>query len=285
MERTNQLARVDQSESPRLSWMLISLFVGGVAFIACSHLSRFHDSLFGEIIRDLGIALCISVVIALIIELSLSRHTFLRGLDAIMQRTVPPDVWEEFRQHVITQPMMRENWSLKMSLGQSKDGLCVSDTAVKYTIVGLQDALRTHVRHELDSHRTPPGAATRYSRAKIGKDEYVGAAALAGANVLSNGGLTLQLPVKLERHDQTVPVELEFIETVDCPDIIIWWMGRVTRNVTLKIEQLPSSWSVDVQTYHPAPHLLVPTGNDNEWSFTGVMLPGQGVEIRIKTTC
>jgi hypothetical protein len=101
------------------------------------------------------------------------------------------------------------------------------------------------------------------------------------SKLLSDDGLTLEFPVKPDRHNDRLQVEVEFNELINCPDIISWWMTRVTRNVTITLQGLPESWSVDVETFHPAPRQLVSIGK-NQWRFTGIMLPGQGIEIRIR---
>jgi hypothetical protein len=269
------------AHSPRLLLLLISLSIVGIVLIACSRLFKLEMFHVGEILRDLGVAFCISVVVAVIIEVRLSRDTFLRGLDAIMERIVPDDVWEDFRQHVITQPIMREELCVTMAMVTPEYGQGVSTTSLKYTIVGLQNALRTYVEHAIDGHRTPRKPCNRYTRARIGNHEYLNHAELVSAKLLSADGLKLKLPVHLCRYGEKVPVEVEFKEAINCPDTIAWWMSRATRNLTITIEDLPESWSADVKTFHPAPNQLAPAGS-NKWIFTGVMLPGQGVEIQIR---
>src|SRR5262249_33161913 len=191
----------------------------------------------GEILRDVGIAFCISVVIAAFVELNLAQETFIRGLDAIMKRTVPDEVWEEFRQHVITQQMMRKDWSITMKVQPADKAPFLSTTQVKYTIVALKDRLDTEVRHELDRHRDPLGGGRRFKSACGGGVPYDSEAALDAAKMLS-GERPIQVPVKLLRHNDTLDVQIVFTESFDCPDVLVWWMNRTTENAAITVEGL-----------------------------------------------
>lgn len=278
--------------SSRLYLWLVLAFLIGLFFITLSPLLQIHDThirfgeilrdLFGDILRDLGIALCISVLIALAIELKLSGRTFLSGLDAIMQRTVPKDVWQDFRQHVITQSMMFEDWSVTMKIEKTFDGIAVSATKVKYTIVALDDNLNEqHIVTELDSHRDLQGTSERFTSAIIGGDLYPSRIHLLCAGFLPNER-TLDLPVKLAKRKDRVTIEFEFKESIKRSDVIVWWMRRATKNVTLYIESFPESWDVDVKTFRPEPPLEASGTNLYKWDFNGIMLPGQGFEIQIR---
>jgi hypothetical protein len=279
LEKHNDIG-VDDTGSRKLVCWLCFVFTLGLFLIYFSQQQLIHASPIGEICREVGIAFCISVLVAGFIELSLSQRIFVRGLDAIMKRTVPPEVWEEFRQHVITQPMMRKDWTLTMSMEQELGGQYVSTTSVNYTIVSLKDKLKDQIIHEVDLHRTPAGHRIRFTRAMIGYDSYDSHKKLTDKKLLL-GELKLMFPVKLRKNKATLPVEVEFKEKINCPDIIPWWMSRVTQNVKVTIEHLPTSWSVVVKTSHPAKDMRNKIGT-NEWEFTGIMLPGQGFEIQIQ---
>ncbi len=267
-------------------WYLGSLFVVGLLFIG---LSQWFEAATGagwieiaehlglEILRDLGIAFCISVVIALVIELSLATDTFISGLDAIMNRTVPPAVWEDFRQHVITQPIMRKDWHVKMMINPQGDGKWISETELAYVVLGLQRAPSVQIGHDLDVHRTPNGCSHRFKKAKFGQVEYAGSSLDAIVSDVCN----IEFPDALINYDDEIPVEVAFVELISCPDTIVWWMARTTENVFLTINSLPKEWSVEVRSFHPSGKKLEPIG-ENKWKFTGIMFPGQGLEVRVK---
>lgn len=268
--------RVHHALPTRLRWILLAVSLAGVALIYGSQLPWLHDTVLGEVVRDIGIAFLISALVAVIVELSLSRETYLRGLDAIMRRTVPDCVWEEFRQRVITQPLMRKSWSIRMKIRRQEDGRCVSETRVAYTIVALHDGLDTQVQHELDVYRTVPGERGRFARVICEGIEQADC-----EKGRTDGGMALALPIRLERHDDTKEIALEFNEVVRCPDAIAWWMSLATESVAVFVDELPRDLAMVVKTFHPSQR----THNELEvgkgWRFEGTMLPGQGFEIRV----
>jgi hypothetical protein len=265
---------------------LVSLFVVGLLLIGLSQWFKtvtdvgwleIAGHLILEILRDLGIAFCISVVVALVIELSLATDTFISGLDAIMNRTVPPAVWEDFRQHVITQPIMRKDWHVKMTIKPQGDGKWISETELAYVVLGLQRDPSVKIGHDLDVHRTPNGCSHRFKKAKFGQVEYVG----TSLDAIVSDMCSIEFPDTLINCNEEIPVEAKFVELISCPDTIVWWMARTTENVFLTINSLPEEWSVAVRSFHPSGKDLEPTG-ENNWKFTGIMFPGQGLEVRIK---
>jgi hypothetical protein len=265
------------------------VFLVGVTFIYVSHeWKEALGELAAEIFRDLGIAFCISALIAFVIEVGLARKMFANGLDAIMRRTVPPEVWEEIRQRVISQPVIREGFRLTMDIPQPKDGEeYVSKTTLYYELVSLQDGLNFYVEHELDAHRNPKGTgsvAERFTSVEKGpsssKDHqtYVG----EGLNeLLSANGLALKFPVTFEHNRDKMPITIHFKEVVHLPDIVTWWMTTASLNPEFVITNLPPNMTVDLEAHHPAHDQLKPNG-PRSWKFDGVMLPGQGVEFRLK---
>ena len=50
---------------------------------------------------------------------------------------------------------------------------------------------------------------------------------------------------------------------------------------TKRLKNLPEAWSVDVVMNHPPFQQMDQVGT-NQWEFKGVLLPGQGFEIRIR---
>jgi hypothetical protein len=241
-----------------------------------------------EIVRDLGIAFCISALIAVMIEIGLARKLSSNVLDATMRRIVPPEVWEEIRQHIISQPITRERFVLTMSIPQHKDGEeCVSHTTLQYDTVGWQDALTFDIEHELDVHRNPQGTGPKADRFKViqkgnpGSSEYVNYVGDKLNNILSENGLVLKLPVEFKHHKDKVPIKIVFHEALHAPDIVNWWMSAATVEPEFVVDDLPSNLNVVIQAHHPKPTLLTPMPSSNRhWKFHGVMLPGQGVEFR-----
>ena len=220
-------------------------------------------------------AACISVIIALIIEVKLTQKTFVKGLNAIMNRTVPEPIWEDFRKNVITQRKMRKNMVITMDfqgihLGENFQR-CKSATSVKYTLVTLVHKQNAQVSHHRDIHRTPKEASSAKFSLKVEGTPW--------PFCTEDGMINFQ--VKLSKNHPEKRIEYEFKELIYCPDVAVWSMSLSTLCVALEIKNLPKEWSVDVEMNHPPDHRMPKVGT-NQWGFNGVLLPGQGFEIRIR---
>ena len=75
------------------------------------------------------------------------------------------------------------------------------------------------------------------------------------------------------------PVELVFEERVEENDIINWWMNIATHVLTIEVH-FPATLKVEVYPHHPEEKILKKI-NNSHWECKGVMLPGQGFEIRL----
>lgn len=230
-----------------------------------------------DVLRDVGIAFCISVVIAAIIEVTLATDTFLEGLNAIMHRVVPSTVWDAFREYVIPQATMREAWKVTMCVQEDVEhpGSYVSTTTVEFNVVGLQEVLPSQIQIELDAFRNPT-----FKAAKVGGDDVPLAGRVSGCK------LTLPVPLKgtyRPRLDERkrISVEYTFLETIRFPDIVVWWMKETTLNGDVYVTEHPADWAVEVMSPHPAAKALMPS-KKSPWKFTGVLFAGQGFEIRFK---
>ncbi len=257
---------------PEVGWLHLAMagvFLTGIGLIAAPHYFPVGQVV-DEILRDLGIAACISVLIAGLIELSLARKTFVKGLDAIMMRTVPEDVWRNFRDHIISERLIREHYVATLTVVEQGTQYKLT-TSLKYELVSLRSVLNTTITHELDHHRppaTPPGKVTK-------------ATITSGSDVTT--GTTeenkIVLPVKLKGYGSRSTAEVGFEELINDSDTVVLWMSYTTRKVTVKTD-LPDSWTVEVRTAHSAQDQIE---EGHPWKFTGVMFAGQGVEIRLKS--
>jgi hypothetical protein len=176
---------------------------------------------------------------------------------------------------------MRENFVVVMRFGAVSAGKCISTTTLTYTLLALQDDVDAPVHHEVDAHRTPAGSGGRFVSASVGARCYSDRAILASAGILSSDGLQITIPAHLDKFNDRQLVKVEFVEELSCPESISWWMYKATRNLIVKIENLPPEWSVNTTTPHPAARKLHAEGDDS-WEFRGIMLPGQGIELRFQ---
>ena len=248
----------------------VAFLVSGTLLIALSHEIDTHWVLSAEILRDLGIALCISVFIGILIEFGLARKTFERGLDAIMRQTVPPEVWDEIKQHVISQPVFRTHWTIVMQIAPNKDSEYLSKTKVTYFITSLRDLLTYNVQHEVDNHRVNDVQNCFQSITVERIPQHL-------KNIVKGNEAEFSIYFRKEKDSKFV--ELTFEERVKENDVINWWMNIATQALRIEV-YAPSTLDVDIEAHHPEESILEPKSKSC-WAGDGVMLPGQGFEIRL----
>jgi len=248
----------------------VGILVGGSILVIISHEIEGRYLLVAEVLRELGTAMSISVLIAAFIEMGLARKTFEKGLDAVMKQTVPPEVWAEIKQHVISQPVLRHDWVIVMNITPKERGKYVSTTTVGYGITSLRDLYTHEVHHEVDGPRVPdPNNCFQSIKvAHIPED-------LKKVVKDNRADFSIYFPEENSSKD----VELVFEEWVKENDVITWWMNAAT--LALKVQvNVPATLDVKVHPHHPEEKILTKISNSC-WECKGVMLPGQGFEIRL----
>jgi hypothetical protein len=283
---------------------VLLLAVGGFFIYSARHFRT--GSLRAELLSELGIAVWISVLIAALIEFHLARKTFAKGLDAIMNQTVPEEVWSEIRQHVISQPMLRYDWAINMSLDKEPDekGRYKSTTTLTYDIQSLRDLRNQEIHHEIDHPRVVDPARPFRSIKRQNLREVNSQEPTSGEpkkiHLESDGqeeSLDLRDIVKDGRkasfwtfflyEKEWKRVEVSFQEWVNPTDVINWWMNIATRKIRVEVD-VPSGLNVELHAHHPEENILGKStpaeANPKRWetSETAVMLPGQGFELRFK---
>ena len=250
-------------------WILGALFlIVGIGLIVVAHGILSGHVLLSEILRDVGIALCISVFIAVLIEIGLAHQMFEKGLNAIMRQTVPPEVWDEIRQHVISQPVIRRDLHIKMNIAND-NGSYISTTSLDYIIESLRGVFTHHVHHELDVHRFAAGYQ------EISVDNHP----IDLKEAVSDDHLHAHFDVDFIRSSNNKKISVIFSERVRETDVINWWMPTATSRLCVTVT-VPDTLDVRVRVHHPEDkllHLVAP----RHWAFDGVMLPGQGLEIQL----
>lgn len=265
--------------------LLLGIFLIGVILNMGSHWlaeARGPESFWVTLLRDLGLACWISVLIAMTIEIGLARRIATGGLEAMMKAIIPEDVWGEIRRHIVGQAVIRENYGITMTIddGVLANGCYVSSTTLLYSLRSTEDANEYMVEHELDNHRTAQdsqGNLPRYESAMVGSKLYTGNDLTA---MLTNNGFGVELPVEFRKAGEAVSVALAFKEVVRLPDTFNWWMPVTTRQPSFSVARIPMNMAFEVKANHPRPYLLKERIPGKHWHFDGIMLPGQAFEIR-----
>src|SRR3989442_7085033 len=198
----------------------------GVALISIAHTFA-HDSLAHDLVRDLGVASFVSVIITVVIELyarnRLQAEIRSGVIEAAVKRMIPEKVWEKIKIEILSQDTIRRNWTLIMNVTDDAalgDGRFRSDTIQSYELYNLTGRETTVlVQHDLYPHITGHDAAgdalPRFVRVTVGSTHYEGVELHA---LLREDGLKLELPVPLPAGEVGVPVRLEVKKIVPSND-------------------------------------------------------------------
>jgi hypothetical protein len=265
-------------------------------------------ALAADILSEFGIAIWIAVLIAAFIEFHLTEETFRKGVNAIMNRIVPEEVWSEIRQHVIRDPVLRYEWKINMTMESDPNApdTYISETKFTYYIKSLDDSLHQKTHHGIDHHRVvnleEPFEKITRQKMKEARSEENSQESTSGQpksillipedgqeeeNVLKNienrERVSFYLDFTYEK--EWWKVEVSFQERVYPRDVINWWMNVATRKITVEVDA-PSGLNVELHAHHPEENILGKSTqaetNRKRWetSETAVMLPGQGFELR-----
>ena len=258
----------------------------GVALISIAHTFA-HDSLAHDLVRDLGVASFVSVIITVVIELyarnRLQAEIRSGVIEAAVKRMIPEKVWEKIKIEILSQDTIRRNWTLIMNVTDDAalgNGRYRSDTVQSYELYNLTGRETTVlVQHELYSHITGTDGAgetlPRFARVTVGSKHYEG---VELQELLGNGGMKLEVPVPLPAAgDVGVPVRLEIREIIRAYDTFVWWMTNNTDQATVEIVAPDNLRFTLKAPYHHGPLQEVTPGR--RWAFPGIIALGQGLEF------
>jgi hypothetical protein len=246
-------------------------------FMASNYIS--HESVWHELTRDLGIALAIAATIGSIIEWTLARDIALHGIKAAVGEFVDEAVWDEISNHIITQPVIRSKFHISVDVSKQGDRY-VCDTTLSYQLKRMVFVRDSVVNHYLDDHRTGNDAAgkplPRFTGAMIGGTQYTEDQIDKLPNSKAH---RFTAPASFGPFQDEIPVSISLKEIIRSPDTYVWTMTLTSHEVEFEVKNA-ADIEFTVVALHPNPDQLSHTGN--MWSFPGVMLVGQSLEIHTR---
>lgn len=141
------------------------------------------------IARDLGIAVVMAVILTLVIELYVRQRLaddIREGVvEAVFQRFVPPAIFAEIRDHVLSARSLKRQWRLEMTvyrdsgLTPSDPGYFVSRTVVSYRVYnmtnyGCDEPLRSHLDKDVVGKDGQGETLPRFVQVRIGDEIFEG---------------------------------------------------------------------------------------------------------------
>jgi hypothetical protein len=244
---------------------------------------------FFEVLRDLGIALLITVILAGTVEI----YARVRFKDEILTGAVeaafkPLSVFDQVRRKIIGSEVIKRDWIVSMNL--TPDATMVhsarceyfaSHTIVSYKLSNTSDAMVLYpLRINLDKDLVCKGSDGKVvpcvNSVHIDGDPMK---AKDFQDCISNEGLTFEKDLRLHR-GQTMQIAVDLSEVVRVPDTFAWSTNAVTESAGFDIETSGSPEVVCfVEALHPEKGQLIQAA-PGRWRFMTGLLPWQGFEIR-----
>lgn len=283
--------------------LMALVLVSGIALLLLSRQFQ-PDTLWRELIRDLGIATVVSFIVTVVIETysARRREADIRSgvLDAILGKIIPMRVWDEIRSNIIAPGIVCEGWHLEASV--SKRPVVLSPAVVlspgqppEESLVAT-GTLTYRLHNQLNREQTVPISHELQCQAR-GTDQSGALPAFlrwtctpsSGESVEYDGAALrqkklwradmLKIPTPIAPSPGAVQIGLKRREIIPVPGVYPWYMNWVTENPTITIKTDATDLFFRVIARHPNSKLLRQIIPGEAWTFDGVLLPGQALEI------
>ncbi len=249
-------------------------------------------SLFPEILRDVALAMLISVFVIIVVELyagvrfrdDLAYDVF----EAVLKKIVPDDIFKQLKNYVFSSNIKRRDWTIRIDIGADsniKDSdLYITNTTISYSIENLYSTKQEHFLRcgldigFVDKARNLP----HFERVSIGGDVYneerLKELFFEGKKHIIRKNIELPPP---KEGDMKIVIEMKQILRV--PDTFCWSCISIADGFKVIITNKCNDIEFNVHPIHPSRDELNKTqtlAGGEEWVFTEGLLPWQGVEIQ-----
>lgn len=278
---------------------ITTLIIGFLSFIWLLILPRIgwldknNHSLRHEVARDIGIAFLVAAMVTVVYEWK-TRFLFetekMEGLlNAVMSANISPNVWKRVNKEVLQRGVIRKDIELRLKVEQIQQSctpsVCQGILTLEYgyylyplryeeSSIPLQHSLNHYMQNETRSD------LPKFDQIIVGEKEYT-PAELEEFNNNKKFVAEINLPVKDDQNPHPLKVITVREEIVNMPGQYTLIMPELAETINIHMDELPEGISAHVETWWEP---LKFNRKGNHWSFTGVMLPGQGFTIQFKRT-
>lgn len=292
---------------------LLVMVIGLLALLLALGAKKQRKEFVGDLLRDVGIALVVAVVVTVIYEHSTrnleERVTMLHTIDKTMAAVMPLSVWEEVKREVLLRHRIRRNVDIefkilrnaRLSNGKyitAPPGQVILWMKYGYDLYGMAEGgTYEPVQHELAYEMwNKELQIPRFESVSVIRDQGKQVKLLVGEELKRFcDGQTLRLGpdlVQLPAPQLNKPVRIvsERYELMGAPGSYNLVMPELTarvegsNNPTIKVSvsEIPSDLEVKLTTYY-APHTFTPAADtDNVWVYNNIALPGQGFTLIVQ---
>lgn len=272
-------------------WHFVGLALAlAIIFLIAAVLSENYH-LTHEILRDVGIAFLVAVIVTIIYELHTRTlydlHTITGVFQAITGDMVHPDIWKEVKGVVIERDMIRHDVQIKMKvipIAEDKMGGTRLWMEFSYKLNGLRSKNLSNVTvmHYLDFHlKDEKAELPRFEYIEIDGKVFDAPPGLSDNENVKKGRFTTS--VNLEpRGKKPIQIVTRRSEKTYLPGTYNLIMGEMTKGITLHLLEIPDNVEASVNlrphTEYGRP-LEVGKPLTEDFKDT-ILLPGQGIEFR-----
>jgi hypothetical protein len=276
-------------------WFAIGVcFLVGIVFLLSSRelvwsQGERPESIWPDLLRDLGIAFIVSFVLGVVIEfyryLGHRMDSMREVIDAVMTDRITGEVWSELKELTEQKTLIRKNAFVRMSLRRREElekHQFELSLEYSYELHGLSKSESSHsLEHELDYQLSAPNLnIPRFTRLivnnPLGPDTVLEEADISRLAQKDKLTVAVRLP---SREGSPVRIRVERIELVHAPGSYNLYTPEFLKGLQLVVSECPHDICIDVLVRPQGPGQLLKQLGDT-WSFDALMLPGQGIEIK-----
>lgn len=245
--------------------------------------------------KDVGVALLIAVGLLFMMELYARSRFFEeirdRLLESYSKKLIPDAMWEELKNCLIGQDVIRKAYSVTLALKDEFNHKGrVSDTSVTYIATGIVKK-KVDWKIELDLARGLTGLddnnlqLPRFEQIEItdknNKDKNVIYQRIDNSidQFLSKDECKVSIPWEISGDDE-ICVTFKIREIIDIPGTTIYSILNFTEDMAIDVFNT-EDLSISASALHSDPDRLTKTANG--WKLPGGILPGQGIRVFIET--
>jgi hypothetical protein len=289
---------------------LVALVVLGIGIVVLLLARRAkEESLLQDLLRDIGIAFIVAVVVTVVYEHSTrsieEREAYLRG----MTEFVPKSVWEDVKEEVLHRQRMRRNVEIEFKISRkarlstgtyisAPPGQVILWMKYGYDLYAIgPGAASERVQHQLGYEMWNPDLEIpRFEKVTLIRDNGQKEDLWEGERlkrIIQDWSIILapdivQLPAA--RLHQPVRIVSERYELMCAPgsynlvmpELTVRADGSNVPTIKVAVTELPPDLEFRLDTFY-AEHKFDPAGSsDNSWVYTNVVLPGQGFSLIVQ---
>jgi hypothetical protein len=294
-----------------LRWIAALVSAIGILWLLLAN--RTKKEILKDVLRDLGIACIVAVVVTAIYEYSTrdieKRETVLSMIDTAMAEFLPKTAWDEVKQEILRRNRVRRNVDIEFKISRkarlssgkyitAPPGQVILWMKYGYDLVAVgPGAAYEPVQHELAHEMWNEDLQIpRFEKVTIirdsGKQEdlyegerlkriYDGKSILLGPDVVQLPAPQLHQSVKIvsERYElMSAPGSYNLV----MPELTVRGDGSTDPTIRVRVTELPPDLEIRLDTYYAAHKFTPAGGSDNSWVYNNLMLPGQGFSLIVK---